>query len=101
MFAASINEAPGAAKMVNLHRAQDRLVIDVLEDSWIDVRDSDGNPLYRNLARAGHRIDVSGELPFALHVGNVPGLALELNGEPVAISRVRRDNSARLTLASN
>lgn len=93
--------APGAADMLVLHGMQDRLVINVYEDSWIDIRDSEGARLYRDLARAGRRIDVSGDLPFALHLGNAPGLALELNGESVSITRYRADNSARLTLASN
>lgn len=93
--------APGAADMIGMHSLQDRLVIEVYEDSWVDVSDSQGTRLYRDLARAGRRIDISGELPFALHLGNAPGLALELNGEPVSITRYRSDNSARLTLASN
>ncbi len=92
---------PGAVQMISRVRTPDRLVITVYEDSWIDVRDNSGARLYRNLARAGKRIDVSGELPFALHVGNVPGLEMRLNGEPVEITRYRSDNSARLTLASN
>lgn len=90
---------PGAEYMISQHQRQDRLVISVYEDSWVDVRDANGVRLYRNLAKAGRRIDLSGDLPFALHVGNAPGLALELNGEYVPIERYRSDNSARLTLA--
>lgn len=89
---------PGAEYMISQHAMQDRLVISVYEDSWVDVRDAKGVRLYRNLAKAGRRIDLSGELPFSLHVGNAPGLALELNGDYVPIERYRSDNSARLTL---
>ncbi len=92
---------PGAVEMIAQLHMQDRLVIEVYEDSWVDVRDGAGIRLYRNLARAGRRIDVSGQLPFSLHLGNAPGLELQLNGEPIAIKRFRSDNSARLTLASN
>lgn len=92
--------SPGAAAMVAQYRQQDRLVIVVNEDSWIDVTDSVGNRLYKNLARAGRKIEVSGNMPFKLHLGNAPGLALELNGEPFAITNYRDDNSARLTLGS-
>ena len=92
---------PGAVEMIAQLPMQDRLVIEVYEDSWVDVRDGAGIRLYRNLARAGRRIDVSGQLPFSLHLGNAPGLELQLNGEPIAIKRFRSDNSARLTLASN
>ena len=88
-----------AAAMVAQHVPSDRLVIAVHEDSWVDIRDRNGTRLYRNLARAGNKIDVSGSLPFALHVGNAPGLELELNGAPFVIAEYRTDNSARLTIA--
>ena len=92
---------PGAEYMIAQHIAQDRLVISVYEDSWVDVRDAEGVRLYRALAKAGRRIDLSGKSPFSLHVGNAPGLGLELNGEFIPIERYRSDNSARLTLAGN
>ena len=87
--------------MIAQQTVRDRLVISVYEDSWVDVRDANGVRLYRDLAKAGRRIDLSGQLPFSLHVGNAPGLALELNGNYVPIQRYRPDNSARLTLATN
>ncbi len=93
-------QSPGAAAMIAQVSQPDRLVIVVHQDSWIDLSDSQGSRLYRNLARAGKKIDASGTLPFALHVGNAPGLSLVLNGEPFAIERYRADNSARLTLAA-
>lgn len=93
-----VNASPGAAAMVAQYQQRDRLVILVREDSWIDVKDSSGNRLFRDLARAGKKIDVSGKLPFSLHLGNAPALALELNGKPFAIPSYRDDNSARFTL---
>lgn len=92
---------PGAVDMISQVTMQDRLEITVYEDSWLDIRDATGKRLYRNLAQAGKKIDLSGSLPFSLHLGNVPGLEIELNGVPVEITRYRSDNSARLTLASN
>ena len=82
------------------NQLQDRLVIRVKEDSWIHITDSAGSQLFRDLARAGKKIDVSGDLPFDVHLGNAPGLALELNGSPFAIEDYRDDNSARLVLGS-
>lgn len=78
----------------------DRLEISVLSDSWIDIRDAAGNRLYFDLAQAGRTIDVTGRLPFHLHVGNGPGLQMKLNGSPFAITSFRTDNSARFTLAT-
>jgi len=75
-------------------------VISVKEDSWVHITDSAGSQLFRDLARAGKKIDVMGDLPFDVHLGNAPGLALELNGSPFAITDYRDDNSARLVLGS-
>ena len=82
------------------NQSQDRLVISVKEDSWVHITDSAGSQLFRDLARAGKKIDVMGDLPFDVHLGNAPGLALELNGSPFAITDYRDDNSARLVLGS-
>lgn len=95
----NLASGPGAAAMVAQHQSQDRLVIKVSEDSWVHITDAAGSRLFRDLARAGKKIDVSGELPFNLHLGNAPGLALELNGSPFAITDYRDDNSARFVMS--
>jgi cytoskeleton protein RodZ len=92
----SVIDAPIASQ----NQSQDRLVISVKEDSWVHITDSAGSQLFRDLARAGKKIDVMGDLPFDVHLGNAPGLALELNGSPFAITDYRDDNSARLVLGS-
>ena len=95
----NLASGPGAAAMVAQHQSQDRLVIKVSEDSWVHITDAAGSRLFRDLARAGKKIDVSGKLPFNLHLGNAPGLALELNGSPFAITDYRDDNSARFVMS--
>ena len=87
-----------AEAMVAQYQSQDRLVIRVAEDSWVDISDAAGVRLFRDLARAGKKIEVSGDLPFKLHLGNAPGLTLELNGSPFAIKDYRDDNSVRFVL---
>ena len=88
-----------AAAMAAQYQSQDRLVIKVSEDSWVHITDAAGSQLFRDLARAGKKIDVSGDLPFNLHLGNAPGLALELNGSPFAITDYRDDNSVRFVMS--
>ena len=94
------DSSPVVASSSSQDQPQDRLVISVKEDSWIHITDAAGSQLFRDLARAGKKIDVSGDLPFDVHLGNAPGLALELNGSPFAITDYRDDNSARLVLGS-
>jgi len=94
---ASSGSVPAA--MASQHPLQDRLVIEVSEDSWVHITDAAGSQLFRDLARAGKKIDVTGDLPFNLHLGNAPGLALELNGSPFAITDYRDDNSVRFVMS--
>ena len=95
----SVSSGSAVDVMLTQHQSQDRLVIEVSEDSWVHITDAAGSQLFRDLARAGKKIDVSGDLPFNLHLGNAPGLALELNGSPFAITDYRDDNSARFVMS--
>ena len=57
-----------------------RVVFQFDQGSWIDVRDAAGNRLlYRNF-QAGRRIEVEGEPPFRVFLGNARGVQVEYLG---------------------
>lgn len=60
------------------------LVIDVLEDSWLEVYAGDGQRLEYDLLRSGDRRRFEAEPPFRLLLGRASAIALELDGKPVA-----------------
>lgn len=61
-----------------------RVVFQFDESSWIDVRDSlDERLLYRSYQQ-GRRIEVEGQPPFRIYLGNARGVQVEYLGETIA-----------------
>jgi cytoskeleton protein RodZ len=68
-------------------------------DSWVQVRDGDGNAIFTRLNPAGTEQRVTGKPPFRLVIGNARGVALSYNDRPVDLaSHTVRDDVARLTV---
>lgn len=67
-------------------------------DSWIEVRDKDGNLLTSRLHPAGSTREVSGTPPLSLVVGNASHVQLQYKGKAVALEPNAESDVARLTL---
>jgi cytoskeleton protein RodZ len=77
----------------------DKLRIIVHADTWADVKDANSYQLVYDLLRADSKIELSGQAPFAVFLGNGYGVELEFNGDEVGISsKIRDDNTARLNI---
>jgi cytoskeleton protein RodZ len=77
---------------------EDRLDFSFAEDSWVEVKDRAGQRVFADLGRAGESLQLIGQAPFAIVLGNAPGVALSFNGERVALSPHTRNNIATLAL---
>jgi cytoskeleton protein RodZ len=79
----------------------DKLKITVKADTWADVKDTNSYQLVYDLLRAGESVELLGEAPFSVFLGNGNGVEIEFNDEAVDISRrIRDDNTARLRIGS-
>ncbi len=77
----------------------DKLKITVSADTWTDVKDTNNYQLVYDLLRAGESVELLGEAPFSVFLGNGNGVEIRFNDEAVDISRrIRDDNTARLKL---
>ena len=77
----------------------DRLKILVHADTWADVKDANSHQLVYDLLRADTRVDLSGEAPFAVFLGNGHGVEILLNDTEVSFApKIRDDNTARLDI---
>lgn len=75
----------------------DRLKISVSADTWADVKDTNNYQLVYDLLRAGESVELLGEAPFSVFLGNGNGVEIRFNDEAIDISRrIRDDNTARL-----
>ena len=69
------------------------------DQSWVEVRSSDGKVLLQRLNAAGSEQAIDGAPPFALIVGNAKGVVLRFRGQPVDLAPYTRDSVARFTLS--
>jgi len=76
-----------------------RLALTFSAASWVEVSDAGGRRLLQGLIDAGAARTLSGASPLRVILGNAKGVALQVNGRPVALAGlVRRDGSARLLI---
>ena len=75
----------------------DKMQIIVNADTWADVKDSNNYQLVYDLLRANSSLELSGQAPFTVFLGNGRGVEILFNGEEVGFAaRIRDDNTARL-----
>lgn len=68
------------------------------DNSWVDIRDSTGKRLIRDLGARGDTRRVSGVAPFQVLLGYGPGVKIEYNGTPYDFSEHQGEKIARFTL---
>ena len=77
----------------------DKLQIIIHADTWADVKDSNNYQLVYDLLRADSSLELSGQAPFTVFLGNGHGVEIMFNGEEVGFAaRIRDDNTARLNV---
>jgi cytoskeleton protein RodZ len=86
----SIRIAPGGS---------DKLKIIVHADTWADIKDATSYQLVYDLLRADNTVELTGQAPFTVFLGNGHGVEIIFNGEEIEVApRIRDDNTARLKI---
>lgn len=75
-----------------------QLQLTFTDECWIRITDGSGKEVAGGLRKAGEVLELSGETPFELHLGNASGVQLRFNGQPVDIHSNIRGNVARIKL---
>jgi cytoskeleton protein RodZ len=72
------------------------LVLNLREDSWVEIRRADNSTLVSRVMRAGssERFDIAG--PVTLVVGNARGVDVTYRGEPLSLKSGAKNNVARV-----
>jgi cytoskeleton protein RodZ len=68
------------------------------DESWIEIKDASGRMLLRQLNPAGSRVDVRGQPPFDLVIGNASQARMTYNGRPIDLTPFIDLKVARFTL---
>ncbi len=88
-----------AAAVVSTATARNPLVLNIQEDSWVELKRADNTPLVAKIIKAGsiETFDVSE--PLTLTIGNIAGVEASLRGAPIALaSAATGGNVARVQL---
>jgi cytoskeleton protein RodZ len=96
-------EAPPRAEVSRIAPlgGTEQLDIVILADTWVDIKDANGHQLVYELLRADQEINLIGSAPFSVFLGNAYGVNLIYQNETIDISsRIRNDNTARVTVGS-
>lgn len=68
------------------------------DSSWIEVVDASGSKVFSRIARAGESLAIQGQAPFRLRIGNASAVQVSFKGQPVSLTGVTRNNTARVEL---
>ncbi|HWT14964.1 MAG TPA: RodZ domain-containing protein [Patescibacteria group bacterium] len=68
------------------------------EDSWIEIFDADGRVIEQNLVRAGQSRRYESTGAVSIKIGNVGGVDVQADGNPIDLATHARANVARLRL---
>jgi cytoskeleton protein RodZ len=77
---------------------QSSLKFSFVDQSWVTVRDANNSVLMSQLNQPGSNIEVVGQGPFKVIVGNAKAVTLSHNGKPVELNSSIRGEVARLTI---
>lgn len=86
-------DAPAAPPL-----ARSTLHLDFGGESWVEIKDASGRMLMRQLNLPDTRVDVHGQPPFDVVVGNATQVRLSYNGRPIDLAPFIDVTVARFTL---
>ncbi len=95
--AATPQAATAAAAPVS-RRGAKRIQLDFQNQSWVEIKDRDGNTLLSDLNSADTRRTVEGMPPFAVVIGNASGVRLTYDDKPFDLKPHVKVEVARFTL---
>lgn len=95
----AVNAEPAAASVPQSTAsggAVIRMVFD--QESWVEIKDGNGNTIFGQLMSAGSRRSVTGVPPLSVVIGNADGVQLSYQAKVIDLAPHTRVNVARLTL---
>lgn len=96
----SIDDSPILDAETNLTSPAnpDTLKLELSAESWVEVFDASGERLYRNLAKPGEIISITGTAPLSVKLGNARAVSVSFNGETFDTSEYTKAGVARFLL---
>ncbi|MHB1085704.1 MAG: helix-turn-helix domain-containing protein [Thiobacillus sp.] len=68
------------------------------DESWVEIKDASGRTLHHQLNPAGSSVDIQGQPPFDVVIGNASQVRMTYNGRPIDLKPFIAVTVARFTL---
>jgi cytoskeleton protein RodZ len=68
------------------------------DEAWVEIKDASGRMLQRQLNPAGSNVDIHGQPPFDVVIGNAAQVQMTYNGRPIDLKPFIEVTVARFTL---
>lgn len=99
MMSVAENSAPAATNaMITLPPIKREMRFEFADDAWLDVKDSTGQNLHREMNLKGSSLVLTGQPPLALVIGNAAQVRMSYNGRPLDLTPYINANVARFSL---
>jgi len=82
----------------NAPAGSDTLKLELSAESWVEVFDASGEKLYRDLAKPGEVISITGTAPLSVKLGNARAVSVNFNGNAFDTSEYTKAGVARFLL---
>jgi len=82
----------------NAPAGSDTLKLELSAESWVEVFDASGERLYRDLAKPGEIINITGTAPLSVKLGNARAVSVNFNGNAFDTSEYTKAGVARFLL---
>lgn len=90
---------PAAPAPISTEAGSSKLLLNFVSISWARVEDANGRVLLNRVVQAGERQMLDGQPPYAVFLGNAPGVQVQYQGATVDIKALIRDSAtARFTV---
>lgn len=98
--AATLSEVPAtdAPAVPESPAGRGALRLEFGDEAWVEIKDGSGRMLHRQLNPAGSSVDLSGQPPFDLVIGNASQARVTYNGRPIDLTPYIAAAVARFTL---
>ena len=95
----SIEEILPAAKPQPI-TGGDILAVSAEQDSWAEIVDANDIQMFSGTIKAGRELNLTGQAPFEVFLGNAPGVSLSLNSISVDMAKyIRYNNVAQFKIS--
>lgn len=100
---AAAQSAPAASEAPTGTRSEsgtgsDQLSFSFTQDCWVKVTDATGEVVFAQLQRTGDNLQLFGEAPFRVMLGNARAADVMFNGKPVTINPVPGNDTLRFSV---